>query len=143
MIEVNFRTAAVTISEGIVTAIFADGKVNEFNLHWADKPDYRQIASEIGYKDNWMRYGIEHELCHHFIADKLGWKWSWAVHDDIHYPLGTNWPDHIAWEEHLVNSFQKFYKTDKLDEYNVLDCVFGNRLRPYKYEFYKLCTNIP
>jgi hypothetical protein len=121
----KFKTAAVTISEGIVTAIFNDGTVNEFNTHWLDRPEYRQIALEHGFGDDWRFYAYTHEITHHWVADRLGWEWSWAVHDNVHYEM-DKMPAHIAWEEHLVNKLQRFIMTGKPDEHGVLYAVLGN-----------------
>lgn len=127
----KFRTATVTISEGIVTATFNDGRVNEMNTHWLDLPWYRQIAADHGFGADWRFYAITHELTHHYVADRLAWNWSWAVHDDVHY---DEMPSHIAWEEHIVNKLQRFAMTEQLDEENVLRSVFGNSLKSMREE---------
>ena len=130
--EFNFRTAAVTISEGIVTAIFRDGAKNEFNSHWADRGNYRDIARDMGFGEDWQFYALTHEITHHWLADRLAWNWSWAVHDDIHYQ--GEMPAHIAWEEHMVNKLQRFVMTNKPDEHGVLQAVFGSTLRDAQLE---------
>ena len=124
-LQINFKTAAFTISEGIVTAIFRDGKVNEFNTHWLDRPEYRQIARDHGFGEDWRFYALTHELTHHWLADRLGWEWSWAIHDDEHHALDAM-PAHIAWEEHIVNRLQRFIMTGQRDEHGVLYAVLGN-----------------
>jgi len=122
MQTINFRTAAVVISRGIITATFADGAINEFNTHWLDRPEYREIAQDKGYGEDFKLYALEHELTHHFVADNLGWRWSWAVHDNIHYPVDAM-PEHIAWEEHIVNHLQKLMRTGENDPYNVVQLL--------------------
>jgi hypothetical protein len=91
----------------------------------------------MGYGGDTDRYALEHELAHHFIADNLGWSYSWSVHKNEQHE--APWPDHIAWEEHLVNSFQKYSRTGEHDEYNVLHLVLGERLGPKAGEFQRLC----
>lgn len=121
----KFKTANVTISEGIVTAVFKDGKTNEFNTHWLDRPEYRQIALKHGFSEDWRFYAYTHELTHHWLADRLGWEWSWAIHDNQDHPI-DGMPAHIAWEEHIVNRLQRFLMTGKRDEHGVLYAVLGN-----------------
>jgi hypothetical protein len=134
----EFRTATVAVSEGIVTAFFRDGKRNTINLNWLDQPFYRDIARDHGYGDNWMLYGIEHELAHHFIADKLGWSYSWSIYQNPYQP----WPDHVAWEEHLVNSFQRYCRLGERDKYGQLENIFGSRLNEYRDEFQKITLDL-
>ena len=141
MITINFRTAAVTIHEGIVTAIFDDGKTNEMNTNWLDLPWYRQIAKDHGFHEDWQYYAITHELTHHWLADRLAWNWSWAIHGDEHYEIGSM-PAHIAWEEHLVNKLQRYALTDKLDDENVLYSVFRDQLPDIRLELLLLYARV-
>lgn len=136
----DFRTAAVTIEEGIVTAIFSDGKVNEFNTHWADRGNYRDIARDMGFRDDWQHYALTHELTHHWVADRLGWNWSWAVHDDIHYE--GEMPAHIAWEEHIVNKLQRLVMSGQEDEHGVLQALFEPNLRNVQLELAALYARV-
>ena len=110
-VTVKFRTATVDFYQDSIVSTFNDGKTNSFALIWNNTPEYRQIASDMGYGDDWYRYGQEHELAHHFIADNLGWAYSWALRPFKGKP--GPWPDHIAWEEHIVNKFQRFCRTPK------------------------------
>ena len=120
-----FRTARVEIADGVVTATFSDGKRNEFQLSaMAGDEEYLRIARWAGYGDDWQRYGLEHELTHHWLADRLAWRWSWSLHDDLPQP----WPEHIAWEEHIVNQLQRQMMTGQSDEFCVLQGLFGDGL---------------
>ena len=122
---VIFRTARVETADGVITATFSDGKRNEFHLSaMAGDGEYCRIARWAGYGDDWRRYGIEHELTHHWLADRLAWRWSWSLHDDLPQP----WPEHIAWEEHIVNQLQRQMMTGESDEFCVLEGLFGDRL---------------
>lgn len=141
MQKINFRTAAVTIHEGIVTAIFDDGKRNEMNTNWLDLPWYRQIAKDHGFGDDWQYYALTHELTHHWLADRLAWNWSWAIHDDDHHEM-DQMPSHIAWEEHIVNKLQRFIMQDKLDDENVLRSVFGDALPDIRLELALLYARV-
>jgi hypothetical protein len=118
----QFRTATVTIEDGIIRAVFSDGRINELNTHWVDKPDVHAAAQEMGYDDNWQRYITEHELTHHWLADRMGWKYSYSLYEDPR----EEWPQHVAWEEHLVNSIQKRYHADKPDPYGVPESIWGD-----------------
>jgi hypothetical protein len=86
-----FRTALVVIYGDTFTATFQDGCQNRFCLAaMEDDAEYRRIAEWARYGDEWRRYGAEHELTHHWLADRLGWEWSWSLHDNLHQP----WPAH-------------------------------------------------
>jgi hypothetical protein len=60
-------------------------------------------------------------LTHHWLADRLGWNWSWSLHDNPPQP----WPAHVAWEEHIVNRLQRLAHAGEPDEFGVIDAVFG------------------
>jgi len=123
---IRFRTALVEVEGDVVRSTFNDGRENAFYLSGvADSIDYRRTAAWAGYGEDWRRYAIEHELTHHWLADRLGWKWSWSLHDNLPQP----WPDHIAWEEHLVNRLQRFARMGATDEFGVLDTVFGETIQ--------------
>jgi len=129
MTLIQFRTAQVTVSKDTVTAVFNDGKTNEFYIPGKDD-NYKQIAKWAGYSDDWERYAIEHELTHHFIADNLGWDYSWAVWTQTWFD--HPWPNYISWEEHIVNHLQRYTKLGVSDPVNVLPLVFGERLDPLR-----------
>jgi hypothetical protein len=144
--KVQYRTALVEIDEWNIFATFNDGQVNQFYIPCIyDKPEYSDIAKKYGY-DDINRYCIEHELAHHFIADNLAWKWSWSVHSSAgkassDFPV--SWPNHIEWEENLVNAFQAYYKANIEDEWGTLHLVFsGDRLDELKQQFAKLCKKV-
>lgn len=115
----RFRTACVLSFEGKLIHLFADGRSNVFDVEAAANEEYREIARWAGYGDDYKRYGLEHELTHHWLADRLGWKWSWSLHDNPPQP----WPDNVAWEEHLVNRWQRSARAGAIDEFGVLDAV--------------------
>lgn len=127
-----FRTARLEIDDGVIAATFNDGKRNAFHLKAMGGDDeYRRVARWAGYGDDWERYGLEHELCHHWLADRLGWRHSWSLHENRPQP----WPDHIAWEEHQVNRLQRQAMTGEPDEFGVLQAVFGSDLEQTVEDF--------
>jgi hypothetical protein len=116
-----FRTALVVIYGDTFTATFQDGCQNRFCLAaMEDDAEYRRIAEWARYGDEWRRYGAEHELTHHWLADRLGWEWSWSLHDNLHQP----WPAHTAWQGHIVNSLQRLICAGEPDEHGVLPALF-------------------
>ncbi len=122
---IRFRTATVEIGKDSILATFKDGSANRFSfLGLGENEEYRDIARWAGYKEDWRRYAIDHELTHHWLADRLGWEWSWSLHDNPPQP----WPAHVAWEEHLCNRLQRAAMTGAVDEFGVLQAVFGERL---------------
>lgn len=122
---IRFRTASVQIGERDIIATFKDGAINRFCfVIMGDDEEYRAIARWAGYGDDWKRYAIEHELTHHWLADRLGWEWSWSLHDNPPQP----WPAHVAWEEHIVNRLQRLARAGGPDEFGVLDALFGRGL---------------
>lgn len=124
-VTIIFRTASVEVGEHEIVATFSDGKVNRFGLAWMENDEeYRRIARWAGYGDDWRRYGVEHELTHHWLADKLNWRWSWSLHSDVPQP----WPEHIAWEEHLVNALQRQMMAKQPDRFGQLQGLFGSAL---------------
>jgi hypothetical protein len=138
--KIDFRTAAVTISEGIVTAIFRDGTENVMNTHWLNQDWYKQIARDQGFGEDWQFYAYTHELTHHWVADRLAWNASWAVYENVQYR--GEMPAHIAWEEHIVNKLQRYVMTEQPDEYCVLDAVFGDTLKQARLELLLLYARV-
>lgn len=138
MLSVQFRTAFVEMDEWNIFSTFNDGKKNHFYIPAGTSIE---TANLYGYTDL-TRYTLEHELCHHFIADNLGWKWSWSIHSSAG-KIGSDfkgpWPNHIEWEENLVNAFQNYCHTGTRDKWQVLHCVFPDeKLERKKEEFLKL-----
>lgn len=142
--EVIFRTARVDIGPYTINSTFNDGKVNEFYIGYKDS-DYKEIAKSYGYDDP-VRYAQEHELAHHFIADNLGWKYSWSLHSSAGKNASNfkgEWPNHIGWEENIVNAFQHFCVDGTRDKWGVLHCVFPDKkLVEKKFEFLRLCRKV-
>lgn len=124
MSEYKFRTATVRLSAGVITATFPDGYVNEMNTHWLNTPEYRDIARWAGYGDQWRLYALEHELTHHWLADRMGWNYSYSLRENPPTP----WPQHVAWEEHLVNALQRLAVTGEQDPYRVPNLIWGDHL---------------
>lgn len=121
---IQFRTAQVDINKRGIKAIFSDGKTNTFHLTaMRENPEYKNIAQWAGY-DDWQTFGREHEIAHHWLADRLGWPWSWSLHDDPPTP----WPPHVAWEEHVVTRLQRLSRAGIEDEFGVLPALFGSDL---------------
>ena len=140
-IRVKFRTALVELDEWNIWATFEDGFKNQFWLPGVSS-DYANIALDYGYDDK-RRYAYEHELAHHFLADNLGMKYSWSVHDGASFedrPDPKDWPNHVAWEENLVNAFQAHAHAGMKDKWGTLHCVFPeNKLRAKTQEFLDIC----
>lgn len=142
--RVQYRTALVEINEYNIFATFNDAKVNQFYIPSIyQNPEYPDIAKKYGYEDI-KRYCIEHELAHHFIADNLAWKWSWSVHSSAGKTgFASTWPNHIEWEENLVNAFQAYNKANIEDEWGTLHLVFSEaRLNEMKQQFTELCKKV-
>lgn len=120
---IGFRTAVMVLGDGVNTSIFADGKVNQM---WAHEPtDGGAAAREMGYLTNWWRYITEHDLTHHFVADRLGQPYSYAIHDgDGGRPL-SDAPQEQQDEEHLVNRLQRWMMTGDPDPYGEVQRRFG------------------
>lgn len=142
--QVKFRTALVEIDRWNIWATFSDGVRNQFWLPGRPK-DYAEIAETYGYTDK-DRYAFEHELAHHFIADNLGMKWSWSVHDGASFenrPTPAQWANHIAWEENIVNAFQHYCIDGTRDRWGTLHCVFPeNKLNNKRSEFRELTRKV-
>jgi hypothetical protein len=125
MAVILFRTAAVDVDKRGIRATFSDGTKNSFHLSaMSSVPEYRNVAEWAGYGDDWQRFGREHEIAHHWLADRLGWPWSWSLHDNPPQP----WPAHVAWEEHICTRLQRLSRTGERDEFKVLPMVFGSDL---------------
>lgn len=137
MTLVKFRTATVEFAKDKIVATFNDGKVNILH-HWEFNDENIQVAKQYGYNDP-FRYMLEHELAHHFIADNLGMKHSWCLYtgaDEGPTPHET-WPNHIAWEENLVNALQHYAQKGKRDKWNTLHCVFTEKKLARKTDEFK------
>lgn len=135
--RIKFRTAEVEILPEKVVSTFNDGKINEFYIgEWGE--NYKTIAEQFGYGNDWRKYGVEHELAHHFIADNMGWQYSWSLYSSAgkrSTEFSGPWPDHIAWEEHLVNAFQRYCKTNERDPHNVLHLCLRQDLDELAHTF--------
>lgn len=131
----RFDNATVEFDGHVLKATFWDGKVNELNLDWCDTPDVRAAAKEMGYWDDWRSYMIEHELTHHWLSDKMCWRWSYSLHEDPRTEEGDKWPEHVAWEEHLVNAVQKEANEVDPDEIDILNKIWGRGLDDVIYEW--------
>ena len=123
----TFRTAVMVMTPDVTVSVFPDGKVNTMHLRALDTPEYRQIAAWAGYGDHWRRYNREHDATHHWLADRMGWRWSPALHDPEPVAIGEA-SDEMKREEHMVNRLQRMSQTGEPDEYGVLQQVFGDRL---------------
>ena len=124
--KVFFRTATVTLTPETIEAEFNDGKVNIFHYGGKDE-SYKDVVELYGYGTDWRAYALQHELAHHFIADNLAWKWSWSLHSTAGKEFvqsNAAWPNHIEWEENLVNAFQQFMREGVKDQWNTLHMVF-------------------
>lgn len=145
MPTITLRTATVEVNR-YVFSTFTDGHTNLYDPLWpeqerdaAKRDAYLQVVDWAGYGNDYRRYGIEHELTHHLIADALGWRWSWALHDPPH---PEPWPEHIAWEEHLVNAAQRFFRTLTPDPDGAFQAAFRGRGTEIGYQFHRTMAQI-
>ncbi|MCT7377088.1 hypothetical protein [Chelativorans salis] len=117
---------------GRVETIFReDGSVAEADVHWGD-PDHIRASWYAGYGGDQRRMLTEHEIAHSFIADELGWPYSWSLWSAAHgtstkRPMGE-WSPRVRDEEHLVVSLQRYVNTGLEDEHGKLREAFGERL---------------
>lgn len=135
---IEFRTASVRVFEDRVETTFKeDGSLNTFYPP-IYKADFVWAGIEMGYPHSdagIMRYGLEHDITHHWLADELGWPHSWSIWSAAHAKPdtlpkpGQKWSQRVADEEHLVNRLQKYINTGELDtDYGVLAGTFGDKL---------------
>jgi hypothetical protein len=136
--ELEFSSAfALVYDDRVVTIFKADGSSSEF---WPPltKRSFVWAAIEMGYRhDNGgiLRYGIEHDITHHWLADEMGWPHSYSIWGAAHAKPGNSdlpmekWSDRVKYEEHMVNRLQKYINTgEKDDDYGCLDRTFGHAL---------------
>lgn len=124
----------VVCSRDLFVHVFPDGTTNHFHLSAMDgNAGYADIARWAGYGDDWRRYGLEHELGHHFIADTANQPWSYSVHDN---PPTIDAP-HVAREEHVVNELQRWSNGIRDDPYGQLRDVLGDD-PDYQAELFKM-----
>lgn len=121
----------VRVQGGMVLTEFFDGAKSVFDPGSCDHR-LKEAARTIGYGDQWERYGIDHELAHHFVATALQWPCSSIIWQSAHSgrrPPGWRrdgeWP-YAGWdEEHLVNSLLRLLQTGAWDE--IVADVWGER----------------
>lgn len=123
----TFRTAAMVMTADHTVSVFPDGRVNTMHLPSVDAPDYHAIAAWAGYGADWRRYNREHDATHHWLADRLGWRWSACLHDPEPVGIGEASQAHKD-EEHIVNRLQRQVRTDEDDEYGQVQRLFGDGL---------------
>jgi len=139
--------ASVEIHPHKIVSTYPDGAVSEFwpvagdnpAFSEEDKAEFARYAALAGYSDP-MQYGLEHDVTHHWVAERLGWEHSRVVWADAHKCIGETiefdqsvtaeegWPRRCQDEEHIVNSLQRFMNTGAKDDHGVLDALFGERL---------------
>lgn len=130
---VEFLAAEVEIWPfKVVSRFLEDGSVSEF---WppVEKPSFREAAAEMGYSDP-MRYGLEHDLAHHLLAEVLGWPHSRSIWADAHGRTkgadGSDrpMPPSVAYDEHLTNRLQRWVNLGTADPFGALEYELGDRM---------------
>lgn len=124
----EFGSATVRVHAQRVESTFReDGSVSRF-IPPVGKPDFEWEARCAGYV-NPLQFGLEHDVLHHVVAERLGWTRSyvvwWDAHGQPHDPDTQGWRD---MEEHLVMRLQRFINLGERDEYGVLEAQFGEGL---------------
>jgi hypothetical protein len=105
----------------------ADGSVSRFHPP-VGKPDFEEAARYAGYADS-FRFGIEHDVLHSYVADRIGWQRSCVVWWDAHNQPDDGCQEWRDYEEHLVMRLQRHINTGERDaDYGCLDGAFGASL---------------
>lgn len=80
----EFVSCTVTVHDGWIETIFReDGSVSCFHPPVEDQ-GFRDAARYVGYGDDAWRHGVEHDLTHAWLADRMGWPHSWSVWSAAH-----------------------------------------------------------
>jgi hypothetical protein len=119
MISAAFRNATLSASADCIVNVFADGRVNHMWFYAINNAEYHAIAEWAGYGDDWKRYAVEHDFCHHWLADELGDKWCDCLRNPSGLPIGEA-PQAHQDREHQINRLQRQAHTGEPDEYGVL-----------------------
>lgn len=118
--------------ESLVKTTFFDGCSSLFVPASCDD-DFQEAAQVFGYKGNWERFGIEHEMAHHFVAMALQWPCSTIIWQAAHKgrrpaEWRSDWP-YTEWdEEHMVNRLLAHSVTGESDPQGIIDEIWGDRL---------------
>lgn len=135
MKAVQFPAVTMIIGEQVNTSVFADGKVNQMWVH--EPTDGGAAAREFGYGDQWWTFITEHDLAHHFVADRLGWPHSYAIHDAPPVPLAEA-PAEVQHDEHMANRMLALINLGQPDPHGCLQAEFGDRLDAAAFDLAKL-----
>lgn len=120
--------------ESLVKTVFFDGCSSTFVPANCDE-NLHEAAQVLGYRGSWERFGIDHEMTHHFVAMALQWPCSTIVWQAAHKgrrPHGWRrdgaWP-YGGWdEEHLVNRLLAHSVMGEADPEGIIEEVWGDRL---------------
>lgn len=105
----------------------ADASISRF-FPPVGKEDFEWAARYAGYADS-FRFGIEHDILHHCVADRLGWQRSAVIWWDAHGQPDDGMQSWRDYEEHLVVRLQRFINTGERDiDHRCLDGAFGPHL---------------
>ena len=106
MIRLRFATIEPT-EWGCVSRFDRGGAEVPAQTHWHDR-HYAVIAHRCGYGDDLRAYTIEHEVCHHLLAEALYGTVSpvlWGLACGVPLP-----PAYAAQEELAVQALQRFVR---------------------------------
>jgi hypothetical protein len=97
--------------------IFNDGARIGAHPHPADH-HYHVVSHRCGYSDDLMRYRVEHEVCHSFLAERIlpfvGCDGGQASHVLWNLAHGRKpWPGFAVSEEALVQTFQAWLRANQ------------------------------
>jgi hypothetical protein len=112
----TFPTQAATVYENDdgVSVGFYDGTWSHSGYPILDTPEYLRVVEEMGYSSP-RRYLLEHELAHLCLFPQ-GIVWD-AAHK---VPMSMDEPER-AYEEHIVNHFQRWLNLGTPDEHHLLE----------------------
>jgi hypothetical protein len=140
MRELLFNAARVRVyADHIETRFYEDGSISRFYPP-VGKEDFEGAARYAGYADS-LRFGLEHDILHHYLSESLGWERSyvvwWAAHGEPHDPDTQGWRD---LEEHVVIRMQRYWHTGEIDDdFGVLAGHFGRNLIRVAHESPLVC----
>jgi hypothetical protein len=120
--------------EARVKTTFFDGHSSTFVPKLCDSR-LKAASEALGYGTRYERFGVDHEMTHHFVALSLQWPCSSIIWQSAHrgkrHPLwrkDKEWP-YTGWdEEHLVNRLMVYTQRGTPDPENIIHDVWGDRL---------------
>lgn len=126
--ELNFWSARVLVyPDHVESRFYEDNSVSVFYPP-TQKAEFVTHAGYAGYVDP-MQFGLEHDILHHHITEVLGWGRSSVVWWDAHgQPDEPETKELRDTEEHVVIRLQRYINLGEMDDYGVLEDLFGYKL---------------